>query len=64
MEPKPKKPLDLVLHLEPSAPQQPWRAVLLDPETQEERVFDSPLLLLQYLEQLCRESGGRVFGIR
>ncbi|RIH84655.1 hypothetical protein Mlute_01819 [Meiothermus luteus] len=64
MEPKPPKSLNLVLHLEPSAPQQPWRAVLLDPETQEERVFNSPLELLQYLEQLCRASGGQVFGIR
>lgn len=64
MEPKPPKPLDLVLHLEPSAPQQAWRAVLLDPETREEQVFNSPLELLQYLEQLCRDSGGRVFGIR
>lgn len=64
MEPKPPKPLDLVLHLEPSAPQQPWRAVLLDPETGKQVVFESPLLLLQYLEQLCRDSGGQVFGIR
>ncbi|GIW32818.1 hypothetical protein [Meiothermus sp.] len=64
MEAKPPQPLDLVLHLEPATPQQPWRAVLLDPETGKRHEFESPLLLLQYLEQLCRNSGGRVFGIR
>lgn len=64
MDAKTPKPLDLVLHLEPSTPKQPWRAALLNPETGEQVVFESPLLLLQYLEQLCRDSGGQVFGIR
>lgn len=64
MEPNPSAPLDVVIHLEPSTPEQPWRAVLLDPRTSQRFEFGSPLELLQHLEQLCLESGGRVIGIR
>jgi len=57
-------PLDVVLHLEPCRPEQPWRAVLLNPRTGERHEFGSPLELLQYIERLCLESGGQVIGIR
>ncbi|AWR88053.1 hypothetical protein [Meiothermus taiwanensis] len=57
-------PLMVVIRLEPSQPERPWRATLLDLETDQRAEFSSPLELLQYLERLCRESGGRVVGIR
>jgi len=64
MEPTPAEPLDLLIHLEPSRADQPWRAVLVRLKTTERLEFGKPLELLQYLERLCRESGGRVTGIR
>jgi hypothetical protein len=64
MDQSKKAPLDVLIHLEPLEPDRPWRAVSFVPETQERCEFRSPLELLQYLERLCQELGGRVVGIR
>lgn len=57
-------PLDLVVHIEPPSPERPWSAVLENPQTGQRIPCASPLELLRNLEQLCRETGGQVFGIR
>jgi predicted chitinase len=56
--------LDLVVCIQPQGPDQPWEAEVLNPRTGERTPCTTPLELLQFLAQLCRETGGQVPGIR
>ena len=59
-----RAPIALKLELKPNTPSGPWRAVLEDAVSGERFEFDTPLALLQHLERLVRQQGGKIIGIR
>jgi hypothetical protein len=57
-------PIALKLELLPRTPSCPWHAVLENAMSGERLEFDTPLALLQHLEQLALRQGGKIIGIR